>query len=192
MHWAAGSNPSVEVVRCLVELGGVQQLQATDQRGRLPMHYAARYNPSEEVVRCLVELGGVEQLQARDNFGMSPLHFAAQYNSSVQVMRYLLASGCDRSARTLTGHTPLQLAIEHSTEEHVATMLVEAGADTAGLRLSHSLQHIASRVSMASVLSSFCADNITPLEAAVGLPCPSCLLARVRCRRTVPSQWILR
>eukprot|EP01047_Picozoa_sp_COSAG01_P086767 COSAG01_NODE_19659_length_997_cov_3.947661_1_plen_181_part_10 len=55
MHGAARSNPSAEVVRCLVELGGVEQLRARDKDGAVPMHYAAQSNPSAEVVRCLVK-----------------------------------------------------------------------------------------------------------------------------------------
>jgi hypothetical protein len=68
------------------------------------------------------------------------------------------------------GDTPLQLAISRNTEEQVAMALVEAGAETAGVRLSASLQRVAANVSVASVLSSYFADNVTPLMAAVRAP----------------------
>jgi hypothetical protein len=156
--------------------------------GRVPMHWAAGYSSSLEVVTVMLDRGGVEQLRLTDNAGTTPLHRAAGSNRSVQVMGYLLDSGCARSARTLAGHTPLQLAIANNKEEQVSAMLVEAGADTSDLQLSPSLQRIASRVSMASVLSSYSADRITPMEAAVRLPFPSCLLACVRCHKTVHTQ----
>ena len=52
----------------------------------------------------------------------------------------------------------------------VAMALVEAGAETASMRLSASLQRVAANVSVASVLSSYFADNVTPLMAAVRAP----------------------
>jgi ankyrin repeat protein len=172
MHWAAHSNPSAEVVRCLVELGGVEQLRATTTKdGWVPMHWAAQSNPSAEVVRCLVELGGVEQLRAtttRD--GAVPMHYAAHSNPSAEVVRYFLGRGCNRNPRTYNGVTPLQVAISHNKEEQVAMVLVEAGAETAGVHLSASLRRVSANVSVASVLSSYFADNVTPLMAAVRAP----------------------
>jgi ankyrin repeat protein len=134
------------------------------------MHCATGSNPSVEVVRCLVELGGVEQLRATTKVGWVPMHCAAQSNPSVEVVRYLLGRGCDRSPCTHNGDTPLQLAIFHNKEEQVAIALVEAGAESAGVRLSASLQRVAAKVSVASVLSSYFADNVTPLMAAVRAP----------------------
>ena len=63
--------------------------------------------------------------------------------------------------------------LEGTTAEEVADLeaaLVEAGAETAGVRLSASLQRVAANVSVASVLSSYFADNVTPLMAAVRAP----------------------
>jgi hypothetical protein len=99
-----------------------------------------------------------------------PMHWAAQSNPSAEVVRYFLGSGCNRSPRAHDGATPLQLAILHNKEEQVAMALVEAGAETAGVRLSASLQRVAANVSVASVLSSYFADNVTLLMAAVRAP----------------------
>jgi ankyrin repeat protein len=170
MHGAALSNPSAEVVRCLVELGGVEQLRATAKDGAVPMHCAALSNPSAEVVRCLVELGGVEQLRATAKNGAVPIHGAAESNPSAEVVQYLLGRGCNRNPRTHNGVTPLQVAISYNKEEQVAMALVEAGAEMAGVHLSASLQRVSANVSVASVLSSYFADNVTPLMAAVRAP----------------------
>jgi hypothetical protein len=174
MHFAARSNPSAEVVRCLVELGGVGQLRAMTTQGCVPMHFAAASNPSAEVVRCLVELGGVGQLRATNTQGCVPMHFAARSNPSVEVVRYLLGRGCDRNPRSHrggAGGTPLVGAIRRGNKAaEVSALLVEAGAHTTGLQLSSSLQRIASGVSVASVLSSYFVDNLTPLGAAVRSP----------------------
>jgi hypothetical protein len=152
----------------------VEQLQATTKNGSVPMHVAAQYNPSAEVVRCLVELGGVEQLQATSKNGCVPMHFAARSNPSAEVVRCLLGKGCDRSPSTHRGATPLHLAISHNQEDQVALALVEAGAETAGVRLSASLHCAAMNVSLVSVLSSYFADNVTPVMAAVR--CPAVIL----------------
>ena len=56
--------------------------------------------------------------------------------------------------------------------------LVEAGAETAGVRLSASLQRVVANVSVASVLSSYFADNVTPFMAAVRAPT---IILRARC-----------
>jgi ankyrin repeat protein len=170
IHRAAQFNVSVEVVRALVELGGFEQLQETDEYGRMPFHLAAGYNSNVEVVRMLLALGGVEQLQATDKDGRLPMHYAAEANPSVEVVRYLLGKGCDRSLRTHSGNTPLQLAVHHNDEAQVAVALVDAGAETAGVHLSASLQRAAANASVASVLSSYFADNVTPLMAAVRMP----------------------
>jgi hypothetical protein len=135
-----------------------------------PMHYAALSNPSAEVVRCLVELGGVEQLRATAKNGAVPIHGAAESNPSAEVVQYLLGRGCNRNPRTHNGVTPLQVAISYNKEEQVAMALVEAGAEMAGVHLSASLQRVSANVSVASVLSSYFADNVTPLMAAVRAP----------------------
>jgi hypothetical protein len=122
------------------------------------MHLAAGKS-SAEVVRCLVELGGVEQLRATDQHGWVPMHWAAAFNPSVGVVRYLLGRGCDRSPLAHDGRTPLQLAISEN-KEAVAAALIEAGAATAGVRLSASLQRVAANVSVASVASSYATDDL--------------------------------
>ena len=194
MHLAAGGSSSPEVVTVMLDRGGVEQLRVADSNGSVPMHDAAHNSSSPEVVTVMLDRGGVEQLRLTDNEGLTPLHLAAESNPSVQVMGCLLGSGCERSARTLDGRTPLQLAIAMN-EEEVSTMLVEAGADTTDLRLSPSLLRIASRVSMASVLSSYSADRITHLEAAVRLlPFPPhvCWRVCVAAEQCTPSQWVPR
>ena len=60
MHCAAWKNSSVDVLRLLLEIGGAEQLQVRDRKGRLPMHWAARENSSVDVLRLLLEIGGAE------------------------------------------------------------------------------------------------------------------------------------
>eukprot|EP00329_Picozoa_sp_Boothbay-MS584-11_P007983 70044_4 len=53
MHNAAANSSSPEVVRVLLEAGGVEQLAAKDSNGRLPMHLAAS-NSSSEAIKVLL------------------------------------------------------------------------------------------------------------------------------------------
>eukprot|EP01052_Picozoa_sp_SAG31_P040721 SAG31_NODE_5969_length_2233_cov_17.813964_1_plen_274_part_00 len=93
IHIVAWENTSANVVRVLLEVGGVEQLQATTEHGSLPMHYAVGKNTSVDVVQVLLEVGGAEQLQARNKNGMLPMHYAAQQNTSADVVRVLLVVG---------------------------------------------------------------------------------------------------
>eukprot|EP01049_Picozoa_sp_SAG25_P010255 SAG25_NODE_1103_length_3976_cov_12.262058_1_plen_744_part_00 len=129
IHCAAVCNPSAEVVRCLVELGGVEQLRATAKDGRVPMHYAARSNPSAEVVRCLVELGGVEQLRATDKNGRVPMHYAARSNPSAEVVRCLVELGGAEQLRATNenGSVPMHDAAACNPSAEVVRCLVELG-----------------------------------------------------------------
>jgi ankyrin repeat protein len=167
MHFAAMNNPNVQALRVLVELGGVEQLRATDEDGMVPMHLAAQFNPSAEVLRVLVELGGMQQLLATDENDRVPLHLAAQSNSSLEVIRYLLGIGCDRNPCMRGGLTPLQLAALDNGLPAVSAIF-EAGADARHSYIAHLDM---STVSITSVLSSYFADSLTPLGAAVRSPC---------------------
>eukprot|EP01052_Picozoa_sp_SAG31_P049285 SAG31_NODE_10717_length_1106_cov_30.406157_1_plen_136_part_00 len=71
MQWAAWKNTSVDVVRVLLEVGGAEQLRATEH-GSLPMQWAAWKNTSVDVVQVLLEAGGAEQLQATNTYGSLP------------------------------------------------------------------------------------------------------------------------
>jgi ankyrin repeat protein len=179
IHAAAEANPNGEVFRTLVELGGMQQLQARDDDGAIAMHLAALHNQNVEVLRVLVELGGVEQMQARTDNGATPLHLASRRERSkrnVEMARFLLGRGCDRNPERRrhevggADNTPLACAMNHNGDDlRVATMLVEAGADTTCLDplFVARLHHVIPRVSVSTVLSSYFADNVTPLGGAV-------------------------
>jgi ankyrin repeat protein len=92
------------------------------------------------------------------------LHLAAQSNSSLEVIRYLLGIGCDRNPRMRGGLTPLHLAALHNGLPAVSAIF-EAGADAPHVYISRAT------VSITSVLSSYFADSLTPLGAAVRSPC---------------------
>jgi hypothetical protein len=53
VHVAAMENSSVDVSRLLLDVGGVEQLQATDGEGRLAMHLAAWNNSRSQILLFL-------------------------------------------------------------------------------------------------------------------------------------------
>ena len=58
---------------------GVEQLQAEDMLGQLPIHHAAAHSTSPEVVNLLLEEGGTDQLRrAAPCTGWTPLHCAVR------------------------------------------------------------------------------------------------------------------
>ena len=169
MHLAAMNNSNAEVVRLMLEVGGAEQLRAQTVFGALPMHCAAQFNSSAEVVRLLLEVGGAVQLQEKNVHGASPMHCAAICNSNAEVVRLLLGRGSARAARVDAGRSVVPAAIDRGRED-IAELLIKAGVQIPPdvlRRLPQRWREAAARVSVSSVLSSYFADNISLLGAAV-------------------------
>jgi ankyrin repeat protein len=86
---SAGTQPSREVVRHLIELG--VDVNARDRRRWTPLHFAAR-TKSPEVVKLLIEAGA--DVNAKDDEGITPLHQGLlQYPVNLEMTEMLLAAG---------------------------------------------------------------------------------------------------
>ena len=88
LHFAAGFNSSMEVVRVLIEAGA--DVNALDSDQDSPLHLAAEMNP--EIVPALLEAGATVNLL--DNNHLSPLFFAA-FSDHDSAVAALMAAGAD-------------------------------------------------------------------------------------------------
>ena len=104
-----------------------------------PLHEAAMEN-SLDVARLLIEKGA--DIDAEDDYGQTPLHLAAGWNTEngetplhLDVASLLIDLGADIDAEASNGQTPLDKAIL-SNSQNLARLLIEHGANTAGIDLS--------------------------------------------------------
>eukprot|EP01043_Picozoa_sp_COSAG02_P031096 COSAG02_NODE_2013_length_10111_cov_24.161039_2_plen_636_part_00 len=137
IHLAAAYSTSVEVVRLLLHVGGIDQLNAVDSEGCLPIHLAAAYNSSVEVVQCLLAFGGADQLSKRTSFrgrqnypkGCEPVHWAAVYSHNAEVVRLLLDfGGADQlQLSDSEGSLPIHRAVAYSSNVELIRVLLDIG-----------------------------------------------------------------
>lgn len=80
------------------------------QEGWAPLHTAAYYGPAS-VIDLLISKGAKVN-PVGDYDKMTPLHMAASYSDDPAVVQALLKHGADKSARTESGKTALELAAD--------------------------------------------------------------------------------
>ncbi|MBA8899354.1 ankyrin repeat domain-containing protein [Phyllobacterium sp. P30BS-XVII] len=80
------------------------------QEGWAPLHTAAYYGPAS-VIDLLVAKGA--DVNAKGDYDkMTPLHMAASYGDDPAVIKALLKHGADKTAKTESGKTALELAAD--------------------------------------------------------------------------------
>ncbi|SDO41750.1 ankyrin repeat domain-containing protein [Phyllobacterium sp. OV277] len=80
------------------------------QEGWAPLHTAAYYGPAN-VIDLLVSKGA--DVNAKGDYDkMTPLHMAASYGDDPAVIKALLKHGADKTAKTESGKTALELAAD--------------------------------------------------------------------------------
>ena len=111
----------VEIVACLVELGGCD-INQMDFTGNTPLHWAA-WNGHERVVKTLL---GRDRLSSDkpDNSGRIPLHHAAWRGHEGVVKMLLGRDGVNPETLDENGRTPLRFAAS-AGREGVVKMLLE-------------------------------------------------------------------
>lgn len=110
---------------------GVQvdvKVRAGDARGRSAIHLASYYG-EVELVRALLQQG-IDINQQPEGGGLSALHWAV-YNGHLDLIEFLLGQGADvniKASGLYQQRAPLHFAVA-ARSEHMAVMLLEAGAD---------------------------------------------------------------
>ena len=89
---------------------------------------------------------------------------------SENVLRLLLGRGSPRAVRTTSGQSAVTMAMHRMPipQVDIVRLFIEAGVQP-DLQPRH-IRDIAARISVPNVLSSYFADNISPLAAAVRPP----------------------
>lgn len=133
IHFAAAYG-SEGLVRLLVEVGGLVELERLDRGGRTALHCAARHSKRPEVLRCLLAAAGAppgHHLDREDpTTGWRPIHFAAACNSEISVLRCLLELGGSEQLGAVDGRKgmlPVQLAATQNRSKDVVYWLLENG-----------------------------------------------------------------
>ena len=131
LHSAAKRNPSPEVMRALVGVGGkaLVQKQTTSQRSTL---FLACDEDSciLENIQLLVEVGGNDLLFQEDEDGRTPLYDVCYRNEPrLDIIRYLLEVGKQELALRSdnTKQLPLHIACLQSKSVELVSLLLEAG-----------------------------------------------------------------
>lgn len=112
LHWATKGG-HVEIVRFLLELPGIFDVNTSASNGMTPLYIACHYNQMD-VMRCLIEsfnasVNGVEGSQ------LFPLYAACKHGH-LQVVKYLLLNTpCDRE----TSPSPIHIAAKYNHSDIV-------------------------------------------------------------------------
>lgn len=126
LHWVAGLNPNLEVVKHLIERGA--NVHAKDKYGMTPLHWAADNNSNVEVVKYLLEHGA--NPREKGAYGTTPIICAARWNPVIGVIESLFEQGIDiDEVEEDSGHTLLHWAAKSNPNIAVLKYLVETGAN---------------------------------------------------------------
>ncbi|AXR64039.1 ankyrin repeat domain-containing protein [Leptospira mayottensis] len=93
-----------EIIRLLLEKGGVDVNATLAEDGRSPLHYAVEKRHNIQIVKQLVEHGA--NVNGKDVYQQTPLYDA----SSKEIAQYLLQQGADPTVKNGSGETPLKYA----------------------------------------------------------------------------------
>jgi ankyrin repeat protein len=98
------------------------KVMARDKKGNTPMHMAA-YR-SARFVRALATAGA--EVNARNKVEATPLHKAvvgfADNRGQLDAIKVLLELGAERAAKTVAGHTPLDIAKRDKKKKVIALL----------------------------------------------------------------------
>jgi ankyrin repeat protein len=88
------NNQSLELVQCLVNIGGENLVSAADKYGKTALHYAiSREPPLLDIVQYLVGIGGKGLVSVADKCGITALRFAcSREHPSLELVQYLVGS----------------------------------------------------------------------------------------------------
>ena len=126
-HAVHGSDASLEILKCLIEIGA--DVNARTKIKRTPLMMACEYGHSNAVT-CLIEHGA--NVSPKDEYCYTALHHACRFHSSCEILSCLIETGADVNARAKNKSTPLMMACEYG-HLNAVTFLTEHGAH-AGLR----------------------------------------------------------
>jgi len=108
----ASFNGNKEIVEMLLQKGADPNIY--DDMGVAPIIGAARTNRAE-IIEMLIKNKADVNIKTRGN-DESSLHYAAEYNSG-DAAKILLANGADKTAKTGSGKTPLDIAKEKKSDK---------------------------------------------------------------------------
>ena len=126
-HAVHGSDASLEILKCLIEIGA--DVNAHTKIKRTPLMMACEYGHSNAVT-CLIEHGA--NVSPKDEYCYTALHHACRFHSSCEILSCLIETGADVNAHAKNKSTPLMMACEYG-HLNAVTFLTEHGAH-AGLR----------------------------------------------------------
>ena len=126
-HAVHGSDASLEILKCLIEIGA--DVNARTKIKRTPLMMAFEYGHSNAVT-CLIEHGA--NVSPKDEYCYTALHHACRFHSSCEILSCLIETGADVNERAKNKSTPLMMACEYG-HLNAVTFLTEHGAH-AGLR----------------------------------------------------------
>ncbi|KAF7691743.1 transient receptor potential cation channel subfamily A member 1b [Silurus meridionalis] len=123
IHYAAASG-HLDVIRLIVSLTGLDELDVQDAEGQTPLHFAVEKN-QESSCSLLLDLGANPNIL--NTAMMAPIHLAIskEHNHLVQV--FLSCSRTDVNLEGDLGNTPVMLACSHNNCEALHA-LFEHGA----------------------------------------------------------------
>ncbi|XP_067045027.1 transient receptor potential cation channel subfamily A member 1-like isoform X2 [Acropora muricata] len=116
------------VVRSLLELQSLREVNQLSDSGLSAMHCAARRN-KKEVLQILIDNGAdVNVIASMANKMLTPLHYAAWFNASGAV-ECLIENGADVESSSAFGQKPLHYVVSRASVELVEKMLTKGKAN---------------------------------------------------------------
>ena len=107
-HAVHGSDASLEILKCLIEIGA--DVNARTKIKRTPLMMACEYGHSNAVT-CLIEHGA--NVSPKDEYCYTALHHACRFHSSCEILSCLIGTGAGVNARAKNKSTPLMMACEY-------------------------------------------------------------------------------
>ncbi|XP_074605773.1 transient receptor potential cation channel subfamily A member 1-like isoform X1 [Acropora palmata] len=116
------------VVRSLLELQSLREVNQLSDSGLSAMHCAARRN-KKEVLQILIDNGAdVNVIASMASKILTPLHYAAWFNAS-DAVECLIENGADVESSSAFGQKPLHYVVSRASVELVEKMLTKGKAN---------------------------------------------------------------
>ena len=108
-------------VRKVLEIGGPEILEISDEFGWMPLHYAAHLGNVDAVELILKTTSSLAYI--KDNQGMSPIHISARNGKSRILKRIIEARPDVCELLDIKGRTALHVAVDNGQKKAIKTLL---------------------------------------------------------------------
>lgn len=127
-HWALFEQVDSEDIARMVDIGGIEMLEAVDSGFKSnSLIWAVTSRTPLEVVKKIVLKSGVELIKATNTDGNNALHMACRFSQAHEIIQFLVEKGEEDilMARNKFGELPLHMACKNHSDVRVIELLID-------------------------------------------------------------------